>query len=58
MPPVVQLIENFPGIYGTQKFITVFARIFHQPLPRAPFQAMPSRQTFSVAFSLHANYTD
>jgi hypothetical protein len=27
--PIVQLLKNFPAIYATQMFITVFTRAFH-----------------------------
>jgi hypothetical protein len=30
--PIVQLLKNFPGFYGTQMFITVFKRAFHWSL--------------------------
>jgi hypothetical protein len=28
-PPVVQLLKNFPTLYGTRKFITMFRRTLH-----------------------------
>jgi hypothetical protein len=28
-PPVVQLLENFPAFYGTQRFITVLTKDLH-----------------------------
>jgi hypothetical protein len=30
--PVVQLLKNFPAIYGTRTFITVFTRDLHWSL--------------------------
>jgi hypothetical protein len=32
MPPVAQLLKNFPTFYGTQRFITVFTRALHWSL--------------------------
>jgi hypothetical protein len=31
-PPIVQLLKNFPALYGTRKFVTVFTRDFHWSL--------------------------
>jgi hypothetical protein len=31
-PPVAQLLTNFPAVYGTQRFITVFTRVSHWSL--------------------------
>jgi hypothetical protein len=28
-PSTVQLLKNFPGFYGTLRFITVFTRVLH-----------------------------
>jgi hypothetical protein len=45
MSSVLQILENFPRIYTSRKFITVFTRAFHhslsyttaiQPIPRNP----------------------
>jgi hypothetical protein len=33
MPPIVQLLKNFPAFYGTRRFITVFNIALH-PVPR------------------------
>jgi hypothetical protein len=30
--PIVQLLKNFTGFYGTWRFITVFTRPLHWPL--------------------------
>jgi hypothetical protein len=32
-PPIVQPHKNFPGFYGTRRFITVFTRALHWSLP-------------------------
>jgi hypothetical protein len=31
-PPIVQVLKNFPALYGTRKFITVFTRALHLSL--------------------------
>jgi hypothetical protein len=31
--PIVQLLKNFPEFYGNRRFITVFTRALHWPLP-------------------------
>jgi hypothetical protein len=41
--PVVQLLSNFPAIYGTRRFITVFTRTLHRSLSCAKsIQSIPS----------------
>jgi hypothetical protein len=32
MSPIVQLLKNFPALYGTRKFITVFTRALYWSL--------------------------
>jgi hypothetical protein len=42
-PPIVQPRKNFPGFYGTQRFITVFTRALHWSLSWATStQSIPS----------------
>jgi hypothetical protein len=45
-PPIVQLLKNFPAIYGTRRFITVFKRAIRWPLSWAWWiQSIPPHPT-------------
>jgi hypothetical protein len=51
--PIVQLLNKFPAFYGTQKFITMFARDLHWFLFWArSFQSIPSHP---ISLKIHFN---
>jgi hypothetical protein len=42
--PIVQLLKNFPALYGTRRFVAVFTRALHLSLSWArSIQSIPSR---------------
>jgi hypothetical protein len=52
-PPVVQLLEDFPALYGTRRFISVLTRFLHWSLCWArSIQSIPSHP---ISLKIHFN---